>query len=96
MFENAQSLDLRHANLTNIHGNQYNVNYRHSRHLIEERALATLKPAKRGPYFPRCMEGTRESVFREIDTWLDDFGAFHSTIQCMVDFLTIVLSRDHP
>jgi NACHT domain len=35
--------------------------------------LATLKPVDReGYYVPRCMDGTREYIFQEIDDWLDD------------------------
>jgi hypothetical protein len=32
---------------------------------------AALNPAERGDYVvPGCMEGTRESVFKEVDDWL--------------------------
>jgi hypothetical protein len=34
--------------------------------------LSILKPVARdGYHVPRCMEGTRESVFKEIITWLN-------------------------
>jgi hypothetical protein len=34
--------------------------------------LSLLKPVARdGYHVPRCMEGTRESVFKEIITWLN-------------------------
>ena len=70
-FENAHSSDLRNSNLTDIQ-TQNNYIYNYS---TEERALAALKPALRTEYVPSCMEGTRENVFKEIDTWLDDPGA---------------------
>jgi hypothetical protein len=69
-FETAHSVDFRDANLTSIHGNQYNIY-----NSTEDRALASLKPAMRSGYdVPRCTEGTRENVFKEIDIWLEDFG----------------------
>ena len=93
-FEGAQSPDLRCANLTDVHGNQYNVNNIYSTD-PEARALAALKPAIRGTYHvSRCMEGTRESVFREIDDWLDNFGVPMSIDPCLTDVLTSVPSRD--
>ena len=47
----------------------------HSRQ--EEKVLAALKPIidERIRYdVPGCMEGTRRSVFEEIDAWLNDFS----------------------
>jgi hypothetical protein len=75
----ARSAVLRNPIITNIAGDQYN--YTINIDLTEERALAVLKPAIRdGHQVPRCIEGTRESVFKQIDVWLDDFGAYlHNT-----------------
>lgn len=38
--------------------------------------LSTLKPVDRSGYYMQpCMNGTREKIFEEIDTWLDDVDA---------------------
>jgi hypothetical protein len=40
--------------------------------------LSLLKPAARSGYHPPgCMEGTRESVFKEIMAWLDGASMNH-------------------
>jgi hypothetical protein len=69
--------------ITNIAGDQYN--YTINIDLTEERALAVLKPAIREGYqVPRCMEGTRECVFKQIDVWLDDFGTYLHNTQILI------------
>jgi hypothetical protein len=73
IMENANRPDLRYANFTEIGGNQYNF-YSTTYSSEEKTILAALKPAVRVEYHPGCMEGTRESIFNEIDTWLDEFG----------------------
>jgi hypothetical protein len=89
-FENTQNTDIYNSSLTEVHGDQYNVQ---NVDLTEERALAALKPAARGGYHvSMCMEGTHESVFEEIDTWLDDYGVLH-VYHCVNGCLTVFLSR---
>jgi hypothetical protein len=41
---------------------------------LTEEILATLKPAERPWHTNRCMPGTRQIVFEEINDWLDDFN----------------------
>jgi hypothetical protein len=78
-LEAAHSTILHNSIVTNIAGDQYN--YTTNIDLTQERALAVLKPAIREEYqVPRCMEGTRESVFKEIGIWLDDIGALISPV----------------
>jgi hypothetical protein len=73
------------SNVHNVGRDQYN-NTTHI-YLTEEKALAVLKPVIRSECdVPRCMERTRESVFREIDSWLD--GMYISRI-------TIFWPHDH-
>jgi hypothetical protein len=73
-LEAAHGTIVQNSSLTDIGGDQYN--YTTNIYLTEERVLAALKPANREAYdVPRCMGGTRESVFKQIDVWLDDFGA---------------------
>jgi hypothetical protein len=74
ILEKAAHADLRGAHLYDIAGD-----FQPSRD--EEKTLATLKPADRAVYdVPRCMDGTRETVLRKIDSWLDDFGTPNSVI----------------
>jgi hypothetical protein len=81
-LESAHATDLRNAHLTDVHGDQII----HHNYPTGERALEVLKPAMREGYdVPRCMEGTRKSVFREVDSWLDDVGA------CTTSFYTFIL-----
>ena len=79
-FENARSADLRNSTFNDFGCAQYN----HTTNIYptEERALEALKPAVRTGYDPRCMEGTRESVFKEVDDWLDNFGTSESVVWC--------------
>ena len=74
-LEAANATDLRHSSLTDI-GRQYN--YYSNIYLTDERVLAAFKPAIRDANdVPGCTlpEGTRETIPREIDSWLVDFGA---------------------
>jgi hypothetical protein len=74
----SNNANLHNSTLNDVTGNQYNTTNIYS---TEDRALAILKPAERGQYgVPGCMDGTRESIFRKIDAWLDDFGTPDSTI----------------
>jgi hypothetical protein len=67
-FENAIDTHIQDAHFTDVQNISTTNIY-----LTEERALAALRPAPREGYdVPRCMDGTRESVFEEIDSWLDD------------------------
>ena len=73
-FENAIGTDARHGTFNQVQGNQTII----TQYLPvdDDKILATLKPVERGGYdVPRCMEGTRQDVFRTINDWLNDFGA---------------------
>jgi len=49
----------------------------------KEKILATLKPAMReGYHVPLCMKGTRESVFMEINRWLEG-TIYHTMFDCL-------------
>jgi hypothetical protein len=77
-LQNANNTNLHNPTLNDVAGNQYNTTNIYS---TDDRALAILKPVERGQYsVPGCMDGTRESIFREIDAWLDDFGTPDSTV----------------
>jgi hypothetical protein len=66
---NARDVSIHDANIYNAGGNQSVTVI--NNYLGEEKTLELLKPAERGGYdIPRCMEGTRESVFKQIDLWL--------------------------
>jgi hypothetical protein len=86
-LESAHATDLRNAHLTDVHGDQIIHNYHPTTSTSTgERALEALKPAMREGYdVPRCMEGTRESVFKEVDSWLDDVSA------CTTSFYIVIL-----
>ena len=72
-FENAVGTDARHGTFNQVQGNQTNITHQH---VDDDKILATLRPVDRGGYdVPRCMEGTRQDVFRMINHWLNDFGA---------------------
>jgi hypothetical protein len=71
-----------HNQVYNISGDQYNTtNTTHHHHLstpsqLEENVLAALKPVDRSVYYVTpCMQGTRQWVFDQIHTWLNDFQA---------------------
>jgi len=74
-FENAIGTDARHATFNQVQGNQINITHWHQ-HVDDDKILASLKPVERGGYdVPRCMDGTRQDVFRTINEWLNDFDA---------------------
>jgi hypothetical protein len=66
MMFNAQDLQIVNSEVNNVRGDQYITKV----FVTEEKALALLKPAVRDDV-PRCMDGTRESVFKEIDHWMN-------------------------
>jgi hypothetical protein len=77
---NSRDVDLRNANLNNVGGNQINISHNYK---TDDNFLAVLKPISRSGYdIPRCMEGTRGSVFREIDTWLNGVYDYSATQLC--------------
>jgi hypothetical protein len=79
-LQNANNTNLHNPTLNDVTGNQYNLNTTNI-YSTEDRALAILKPVERGRYsVPGCMDGTRESIFKKIDAWLDDFGTPDSTV----------------
>jgi hypothetical protein len=70
MFGNVQDLQVHNAYFSNVGRDQYNVT-----NILapeDDKALMLLKPVPRSEASdaPRCIPGTRESVFREIDDWL--------------------------
>lgn len=67
--DDAQFTDARYSHFTQIVRNQ-NINNATS---SAESLLASLKPVRQRRFVMPCMEGTREGVFRRIDSWLDDF-----------------------
>jgi hypothetical protein len=72
----AQEAHFHNSTVNYVVGDQQNTS--HTSHVIDDKALAALKPATRDWYdVPRCMERTRESVFREIDLWLDGKSLFN-------------------
>src|SRR6202795_4509290 len=71
-FQNAVSTDARSSTFNHIHGNQTNINYTYS--IDDEKILAVLKPVELQDV-PRCMNGTREDIFKTINSWLNDFRA---------------------
>jgi hypothetical protein len=76
-FENAEYVSVGNVISTSVGRDQYNLV---PNNLSEEKVLATLKPASRNGYdVPRCMAGTRESIFREIDLWLDGMFLLHAS-----------------
>jgi hypothetical protein len=75
-FENSERTVVRHSVLNDIAHDLNVYNFPNSQE--EEKILAALNPTvveQRGYNVPGCMEGTRKSVFEEIDGWLDDFSA---------------------
>jgi hypothetical protein len=67
-----------HNQIYNINGD-HTTNITHHHHLstpsqLEENVLAALKPVDRsGYYVTPCIQGTRQWVFDQIHTWLNDF-----------------------
>jgi hypothetical protein len=77
ILQDAHGFTFHNPNLTDIAGSQYN--YTTNIYSAEERALAALRPAIREGYeVSRCMEGTRETIFKQIDVWLDDMSTFRN------------------
>ena len=74
MIGNAHKVNFHNAIVNNVGGSQ--INQTTNVYVSDEKALALLKPANRGGYdVPRCMDKTRESIFKEIALWMD--GAFN-------------------
>ena len=67
------SLIFQNSNVSLVQGDQHNNFYvTNVTPNNAETTLGLLKPVARdGYHVPRCMEGTRESVFKEIITWLN-------------------------
>jgi len=78
-FENSERTAVNHSVLNDIAGDLTAVHvYNVQNSQEEEKILAALNPAvveRKGYDVSGCMEGTRKGVFKEIDTWLDDFSA---------------------
>jgi hypothetical protein len=76
MFNDVHSLNVQNSNVSNVQGDQHNnISVTNVALNDAETTLGLLKPVARdGYHVPRCMEGTRESVFKEILTWLN--GAY--------------------
>ena len=72
MFNDVHSLNFQKANVSPVQGDQHNnFNVTVVTPNNSEMTLGLLKPVARdGYHIPRCMEGTRESVFKEVITWL--------------------------
>jgi hypothetical protein len=70
MFNDVHSQIFQNSNISQVLGDQHiNLNVTPNN---AETTLGLLKPVARdGYHVPRCMEGTRESVFKEIITWLN-------------------------
>jgi hypothetical protein len=69
LAESVQNVDLSHSTVSTVGNNQYNTT---NIHQAKDTTLKALKPALRSGYHvPRCMKGTRESVFKEVDSWLN-------------------------
>jgi hypothetical protein len=67
----AQDVYIQNSTINNFSGDQHNSRTDASL-TCEVQTLAALKPAVRSGYNVfRCMEKTRECVFRKIDSWLD-------------------------
>jgi hypothetical protein len=79
---NAQYPQSSISEINNVSGDQHITT--NIVNVTEEKAtLALLRPAIRNEYHvPRCMDGTREGVFKEIDLWLNGvFDYIYSSIQ---------------
>jgi hypothetical protein len=66
-----QNVDARYSQFSHVLGNQHIGNMSSS----AEGFLSSLKPVHQQRFVTPCMEGTREGIFRRIDSWLDDFDA---------------------
>ncbi|KIM74897.1 hypothetical protein PILCRDRAFT_79623, partial [Piloderma croceum F 1598] len=73
ILDGATQFDVRHATFTTV--GRDNITYVNYASEVKE-ILSTLKPVDRSGYYVQpCMKGTREKIFGEIDTWLDDIDA---------------------
>jgi hypothetical protein len=73
MFNDVQILNVQNSIVSQVQGDQHtHFNVTNMAPNDAETTLGLLKPVARdGYHVPRCMEGTRESVFKEIITWLN-------------------------
>ena len=86
MFNDVHSLNFQNSNVSHVQGDQHNNLYVIPN--IVETTLGLLKPVDRdGYHVPRCMEGTRESVFKEIITWLN--GAHIPSFDVVLDYCNL-------
>ena len=70
MFNDVHSLNFQNSSLSQVQGDQHNNFVTNVVPNDAQTALGLLKPVARDGYqVPRCMEGTRESVFKEIINW---------------------------
>ena len=72
IVESAQSVELSNSTVNLVGGNQSittNV------YPADDIALAALMPAERNQHYAGCLDGTRTSVLREIDAWLNGMCA---------------------
>jgi hypothetical protein len=69
--DNTQNIDARYSKFTHVAGSQHISNMSPS----AESLLNSLKPVRHQRFVTPCMEGTREGVFRRINSWLDDYDA---------------------
>jgi hypothetical protein len=85
MFDDVHSLIFQNSNVSLVQGDQHNTFYvTNVMPNVAETTLGLLKPVARdGYHVPRCMEGTRESVFKEIITWLN--GAYQHRFDVVLD-----------
>jgi hypothetical protein len=76
MFNDVHNLNIQNSNVSHVQGDQHNSFVTNNvTPNNEETTLGLLKPVGRdGYHVPRCMEGTRENVFKEIIAWLN--GAY--------------------
>ena|ERR1700729_3721980 len=71
MFNDVQSLNVQNSIVSQVQGDQH-THFNVINMAPAETTLGLLKPVARdGYHVPRCMEGTRESVFKEIMAWLN-------------------------
>jgi hypothetical protein len=69
MMFNAQDLQVNNSKIYNAGRDQHITDIFATK---EKAVLTTLEPAVRNDYHvPRCMDGTCESVFKEINDWLN-------------------------
>src|ERR1700728_3613407 len=87
MFNDVHSLNVQNSNVSHVQGDQH-FNVTNMAPNDAETTLGLLKPVARdGYHVPRCMEGTRESVSREIITWLN--GAHIPSFDVVLDYCNL-------